>query len=362
MNFLLGAHFTYPGLTDLGLKKYLMPEFKKISTAIVVSLLFFLGGCRSESGRTVFDVVQVMLQQDAGLRWVFCVGLVIFFWQVFKLIGGFRRALWWIFRQFKPLFFKWRLRNLIIAAGLGTLIFSMSGLINDLLQEVEQRYFTPVWLGQFKDVNEEHLVAIYESELAKKLDSYELEVVKRRTRETAEKIHSTPLAIYECAYLECGLNPFTVRKDGVAAGWIQFTRVGLGGIKYEGQAVSFDQVLYACRQRNINLMMDLSEIYLLDKFQRAGKIPLNNTVDLYLSLFAPVHIGAPHEKVIYQGYDNPSYYLNKGLDGWYVQDNDAGKRQIFRKSKACDGAITIWEIFLALEAKKGQLVSRYLDR
>lgn len=335
---------------------------KKASTAIMVSLLPFFAGCRSESGRTAFDVVQVMLQQEAGLRWVFCVALVVFFWQIAKLIGGFRRVVWWVFRQIKPVFFKWRPRNLVSASVLGTLIFSMSGPLNDWLQDIEQRYFTPVWLGQYEDVDEAHLVSIYETELAKKLDVYELEVVKRRTRETAEKIHSSPLAIYECAYLECGLNPFTVRKDGVAAGWIQFTRAGLGGIRYQGQAVSFDQVLYACRQRNIALMMDLSEIYLVEKYQHAGKMPLNNTVDLYLSLFAPVYIGAPHEKVIYQGFENPSYYLNKGLDGWYVQNNAAGKQQIFRKSKACDGAITIWEIYLALEAKKGQLVSRYLKR
>jgi hypothetical protein len=54
--------------------------------------------------------------------------------------------------------------------------------------------------------------------------------------------------------------------------------------------------------------------------------------------------------------------LNKGLDGWYVIDANEGKKQIFRKESACDGAITIWEMYLALEAKKDRLVSRYLKR
>ncbi len=335
---------------------------RKTSTAFLVSLPPFLGGCHTGSGRSILDVVQVMLQQEPTIRWLFCVGLVVFLWQTAKIMGGLRRMIWWLFKQVKPVFFRWKMRNLLIAAGIGTLVFFLSGPLNDWLQEIEQRYFSPVWLGKYSDVDEAHLLSIYETEMAKYLDNYELDVVKRRTKETAEKIQSTPLAIYECAYLECGLNPFTVRKDGVAAGWIQFTRAGLGGMRYQGQSVNFDQVLYACKHRNIGLMMDLSEIYLVSKFQHAEKMPLNNTVDLYLALFAPVYIGRAHDQVIYQGYDNPSYYLNKGLDGWFVQDNAAGQKQIFRKSKACDGAITIWEIYLALEAKKGQMVSRYLQR
>lgn len=331
-------------------------------TAFLVSLSPFLGGCRTESGKTVFDILQIMLQQDAGFRWLFCFGLVIVLWQLLKLFGGLRKSVWWLFLKIRPVLFRWRLKNVLIAAVLGTILFGMSGVLTDFLQEIEQRYFTPVWLGQYENVDEAHLTVIYETELAKKLDSYEADIVKQRTRETATVIQSNPLAIYECAFLECGLNPFTVRKDKVAAGWIQFTRAGLGGLQYKGKSISFDQVLYACQQRDARMMMDLSEIYLIDKYHRAGNIPLNNTVDLYLALFAPAYIGAPHDKVIYQGYDNPSYYLNKGLDGWYVQKDVNGAQQIFRKSRACDGAITIWEIYLALEAKKGQLVSRYLNR
>jgi hypothetical protein len=236
----------------------------------------------------------------------------------------------------------------------------MSDSLADMIQELEQRYLTPVWIGKTSNYNEEHLTAIYEAALAKNVDPYELEVIKKRTREMAAKIQTTPLCIYECAYLECALNPFTIRKDLVAAGWIQFTKVGLLGLTYQGKSVHYDQVLYACRNRNINLMMDLSEIYLVDKYKRAGEKPLHNTVDLYLALFAPAFIGAPHDKVVYQGYQNPSYYLNKGLDGWYTVDSQDGRRQIFRKNGACDGAITIWEMYLALEAKKGRIIQKFV--
>lgn len=336
----------------------------RTATLIVLSLPLILSGCYNgnSNGKTIFDLVQIMLQQGGWTKWLFCVLLVIVVWQLFKLLSGAFRSIWWSYQQIKQVLFRWRPRNLIVAAVLGTLVWAVSEPLADVLQELEQRFFTPVWLGQYADLNEPHLTTIYEAELARQVDPYELEVIKRRTREMAEKIRSTPLAIYECAYLECGLNPFTVRRDGVAAGWIQFTRVGLGGLKYNGQSVSFDQVLYACKKRDINLMMDLSEIYLTEKYRHAGEKPLNNTIDLYLALFAPASIGAPHSKVIYHGRENPAYYLNKGLDGWYVIDANEGKKQIFRKESACDGAITIWEMYLALEAKKDRLVSRYLKR
>ena len=288
--------------------------------------------------------------------------LVIVLWQFIKLFRAGFRFFRWTLGKVKPVIFRPRLRNILIAAVVGTIFWAMSDALADMLQDIEQRYFTPVWLGQYADLNEAHLTAIYETELAQKVDPYELEIIKKRTAEMAVKIHSTPLAIYECAWLECGLNPFTVRRDKVAAGWIQFTRNGLGGLKYNGQNISFDQVLYACKTRNIELMMDLSEIYLIDKFERAKKLPMNNTIDLYLALFAPAYIGAPHQKVVYQGVQNASYYLNKGLDGWYVQQTQDNRQQIFRKNAACDGAITVWEIYLALEAKKGQLASRYIKR
>jgi hypothetical protein len=324
----------------------------------MVSLCPFLAGC-GPGGKSTSDAVQYMLRQDLGTRWVFCLLLVIAIWQFFKLLRAGFRLLWWTLKQSKMVLFRPRLIQMAIAALLATILWATSEPLADLIQEWEQYYVSPVWVGKYGDRNEAYQTAIYEAELAKRVNPYELEVIKRRTREMAPKIQSTPLAIYECAYLECGLNPFTIRKDLVAAGWIQFTKVGLLGLRYEDKSISYDQVLYACRNRNIDLMMDLTEIYLTDKYRRAKEIPLHNTIDLYLALFAPAYIGASSDKILYQGYSNPSYYLNKGLDGWYTTQDANGQQLILRKNANCDGAITIYEIFLALEAKKARLLDGY---
>lgn len=309
----------------------------------------------------MLDLLQLLLKQDWALRWIVCVLLVLLLWQLWKFLKGLLLLTGWMWRQSKKVLFRWNWYRLAAASVLGTLVWAFSGPLADGLQEFEQQWF-PVWVGQYDYLEEAHLTAIYETALAQKVDAYELEVIKTRTREMAAKIQSTPLAIYECAYLECGLQPFQIRKDGVAAGWIQFTKAGLGGLSYEGRRVSMEEVTAACKRRDIRWMMDLSELYLVDKYQRSGSRPLNNTIDLYLALFAPAHIGAAHDKVVYSGWDNPSYYLNKGLDGWYVKTQDARRPQIFRKESACDGAISIWEMYLALEAKKARLVGEYLKR
>lgn len=326
-----------------------------------IPFLIFLPGCSRGEGKAVFDFIQYLLNQDTWFRWIACILLVYLILQTLRIV---RLALQFLLKFLKKTYrftFIWGKRNLIIIAILGTLLWAFSRPLIDFLQEIEQRFFYPVYVNEFDRFTEEHLEAIFEAELEKRVDPYEKEIVIRRTREMAEKIRSTPLAIYEAAYLECGLKPFEVRSDGVAAGWIQFTRMGLKSLEYKGKPISFDDVLQACRKRDIHFMMDLTEIYLVRKFERSGKIPLNNTIDLYLALFAPAYIGAPSDKVVYQGLENPSYYKNAGLDGWYVAKDANGRRQIFRKRSERDGKITIWEIFLAIEAKKNRLVSSYVD-
>jgi hypothetical protein len=95
--------------------------------------------------------------------------------------------------------------------------------------------------------------------------------------------------------------------------------------------------------------MDLTEKYLIRKWEQAGRPDMRNTIDLYLAIFSPANIGATPERVIYAGFSNPAYYKNSGLDGWY---QDGGR--IMRGAK--DGKITGWEIYLCLEKKKGLLL------
>lgn len=308
------------------------------------------------------DFIQSLLYQDTWMRWIVCILLVYLVLQTLRILRLMLRFAFQFFKKSYRFIFVWGKRNLIIIGLLGTLLWLLSNPLIDFLQEIEQRFFYPVYLTAFDKYSEEHLIAIYEAELSKRVDPYEKAVVTRRTREIAAKIQSTPLAIYEAAYLECGLKPFEVRSDGVAAGWIQFTRVGLGSLTWNGKPVSFDQVLTACKDRDIGFMMDLTEQYLVRKYEQSGRKPLNNTIDLYLALFAPALIGAPSERVVYQGFENPSYYKNDGLDGWYVAPGAQGRQQIFHKRSERDGKITIWEIFLALEAKKARLIASYVPR
>lgn len=307
--------------------------------------------------KALFDFFQYLLNQDAWVQWIVCILLVYLVLQMLRIV---RLLLVHTFRFFKKTYrfiFIWGKRNLIGIAVLGTLLWAFSEPLLDCLQEVEQRYLTPVYLDAYSNLSEEHLTAIFETELGKQVDAYEKRVVIRRTAEMAAKIQSTPLAIYEAAYLECGLKPFRVRTDGVAAGWIQFTRIGLANLTYRGKPVTMDDVLHACQTRDIEFMMDLTEIYLVRKYEQSGQKPLLNTIDLYLALFAPAYIGAPSNQVVYAGIDNPSYYKNAGLDGWYVVTTPEGRQQIFNKRSERDGKITIWEIYLALEAKKRRLLA-----
>jgi hypothetical protein len=330
------------------------------AAAIAIGLLMS-SGCQSGNSKGVFDLVQFLLNQDWTTRWLTCVGMMILFFQGVKLIVAAIKGVWWTLRTAKDrLWWRWGCFNLSIAIFLGSLLTLFSEPLSEMLQELEQSYLRPAYIGQYDYLTEAHLTAMYEAELARHTDDYECAIIKRRTAEIAVKINSSPLAIYECAYVECGLNPFTVRKDLVAAGWIQFTKVGLSGLQYQGRKVSLDEVIRACRQRNVEFIMDMTEIYLAKHHEIAGGRPLNNTIDLYLALFAPALIGAPHDKVVYQGYNNPSYYLNSGLDGWITQRAADGREQILRRTSACDGKITIWEIYLALNARKARLARQHL--
>ena len=322
--------------------------------------LLFLCGCSRAEGKALFDFLQYLLNQDPWLRWIVCILLVYLLFQSFRVLRLGFTALFRAAKKSYRFVFVWGRRRWILLLASGTLLWAFSNPLIDLLQDIEQRFFYPVYVNEYSAYSEEHLTAIFEAELSKKVDPYHRQVIIRRTREIAAQIQSTPLAIYEAAYLECGLNPFRVRDDQVAAGWIQFTRTGLSSLRYKGKSVSFEEVLEACRKRDINFIMDLTEVYLVRKYKKSGEIPLNNTIDLYLALFAPVHIGAASEKVVYEGFDNPSYYKNAGLDGWFIAENDSGRKQIFRKRSRRDGKITIWEIYLALEAKKNRLIANYL--
>lgn len=287
------------------------------------------------------DAIQHALSEN---RFAACLLLALALLQGFRLLSGAWSVLRVAASYVVPFWKIWTALKIVVTA---CVFYLFSGTISDALQYVEQHYTNPVYYSTTAPDTLE-MLARYEAEIRKHTDGFEFDVLRRETDATAVAIGSTPLAIYETAYLECGLNPFRVRDDGVAAGWIQFTRAGLSGLVIDGNRYTLEQVRAACRARDIRLIMRLTDAYLKRKHERAGGVPLNNGIDLYLAVFAPAHIGAPPERVVYAGRGNPAYDLNSGLDGWVVENG-----KIVRGSR--DGRITVFEIYLCLERKKSML-------
>lgn len=287
------------------------------------------------------DAIQHGLSQH---RFAVCILLALALLQGLRLLSGAWSVLRVSASHIVPF---WKVGTALKTAAIAAALYLFSPAIAEGLQYIEQYYINPVYYTTTAPDTLE-MLSRYETEIRKHTDGFEFEVLRTETAKTAQAIGSTPLAIYETAYLECGLNPFRVRDDGIAAGWIQFTRAGLAGLEIEGRRYTLEQVRGACLARDIRLIMRLTDAYLKRKHERAGRVPLCNGIDLYLAVFAPAHIGAPPERVVYAGCGNPAYDLNSGLDGWTV---DAGK--IVRGGR--DGRITVFEIFLCLTRKKNML-------
>lgn len=285
------------------------------------------------------DIIQIALQ------WGFpgCLALAVALTFVWRWVGSAFALASLMLRYTLPVSRLKALPGYLATVGaIAVLLWAFSGPLFAFSELLEYRYFEPVYLSE--RIDDTRAVQMYEKTIRGKCP-IEAETVIRRTAETAAKINSTPLAIYESALLECGLNPFRVRDDHVAAGWIQFTRAGVSGL-----GVTLPEVIAACERRDVNFIMDLTDRYLVRKWEQAGKPDMRNTIDLYLAIFAPAHIAASPEKVVYAGFENPAYSLNSGLDGWY-QDGE----RIARRSPG-DGKITVWEIYLCLERKKRLLL------
>jgi len=287
------------------------------------------------------DLIQISLSLPSALGYLASAFFLLLVFQALKTTGeAFNFA-------FKALsFLRGRLVRLSPVRGavlllLAVPVYLLRFSVIDGLQWLEQ-----VENPAYVTADTSRALAIYEAELSRHCDPYEAEIVKRRTREIAARVGCTPLAIYEVAYSECGMDPFKVRDDGIAAGWIQFTSDGLAGI------APLSEVKAACKRRDIVRMMDWTQQYLVS---RSKGIPLVDACGVYTCVFAPGYVGHPESRVLYAGFENPSYYMNSIFDGYYV--DDAGR--IMHSRKIQDGKITIAEMRLHLEAKKARLIASY---
>ena len=185
--------------------------------------------------------------------------------------------------------------------------------------------------------------AAFEAKLNRILSPSEFQIVQTVTKRTADSIGCNVADIYAVANCECDLNPYTIRTDGIAAGWIQFTTAGLGFVP----GIRLSDVVTACRNRDAGKIMDWTHRYLT---AAANGKKCTRPVDVYLLTFAPAYMGAADDKVMYSGWANPSYYLNKGIDGW-AKSGD----RIIRQEQLCDGRITVGELRLMMEYKSAKV-------
>lgn len=231
--------------------------------------------------------------------------------------------------------------NGILVTLLSALLYGFRYEVSDMIQYAEQIY-RPVYIVQY---DSPELVRAYQKRLSVHCSPTEYKIVTDSVAAWNMEFSLEPSAIYECALPECGLNPFVIRADGKAAGFIQFTAAGL-----TGSGVSLDQVKIMCQSRNTTEIMRLTGWYLRS---RADGRRFTTGADVYALVFAPVCLEKPETFVLYEGANNPAYYLNRGLDGWEIDGN-----KVVRNPAKIDLKITKKELTLWLEYHKQKLLAQ----
>lgn len=276
--------------------------------------------------------------------------------QGFKILQRLITLLAWALRMGRSVLLKASWENGIGIATFAFVLWLFQNQISDFGMMIVQRYIEPTQMAQYENLDTEHEAAIFEQELSRiNPDNYVTDTVKCYTARTAQTLGVPRSWLYACALNECGLDPFTVRKDKVAASWSQLTTSGLSGLKYGGRQATMNDVIQACTSRDISTIMQFSEIYYLDRYILYKRPALTRPVDVYLLLFAPAFAGRPDDAILYQGYNNPAYYMNDGIDGYYLVDG-----KIMHTEAAKDGKITIGELALFQQAKTIKLINKYL--
>jgi len=297
------------------------------------------------------NIAQTLLTQSALIAFLFCFALVWGIMQAFRVLVFFTRWSVALAKFIWPVIVKPTFGKLSFTLAIAFVLFLWRSQFSDAIQYFEQSYISPVYENSDTST---HAIACFELEAQKHLDEYEFRIFKAETQSIANETGSTLLAYYMVYLSECGMNPFVIRDDGNAAACIQFTRTGLENIQISGVPARLADVKGMCYDRDIKGIMSLTRQYMLKCAK--GK-PLTRPCDVYACVFAPSFVGMPDNTVLYQGYNNPQYYKNAGLDGYKLVNG-----KYMRLNSYCDGKITISDLALALEAKKSKLMRSYFKR
>lgn len=304
--------------------------------------------------KKLFDIIQLALQTP-GFGFIVAFFMVVAMLQAAKLLSVAVAAVAYIVRMSKKIIFRfWGVGRVISISALALPIYLFSGKVSDAMQYIEQVYISPAYVNADTSYWAQ---SVYEAELKRNTSEAEFACVKSETERLARDLGSSPLAMYEVCYSECGMNPFSCNVDKrtgdtVAVGWIQFTRAGIKGVTVGGNQVTWPQVKGWTRSRNIAAMMEATRSYMVSR--AAGKA-LPTSTDIYIAVFAPSFIGYEDSQTLYSISSwKQAYYDNQPLDGYAMVNN-----KIVHGTAFMDGKITVQDMRLHLALKKSNLLSKY---
>lgn len=299
------------------------------------------------------DIAQVILTDDSLLGFLGWLLVAVMLLQVLKLASNIGSVISWVWRNRSTVLLRpsWPTFILVFAIAIFAWMFRYQ--LNDQIQYIEQVYLRPVYMNNDTSY---WALSMYETELKRHVSESEFQLVKQETEHLAYDLQSSPLAMYEVCYSECGLDPFACNVDDrtgdtVAVGWIQFTRAGIKQVFVQGQQITWPQVKSWVKSRNLLAMMEATRSYMTG---RANGRTLATSTDIYIAVFAPAFVGYGDDKTLYSISSWPAaYYDNKGLDGYALINGKIVKGAAFM-----DGKITVQDMRLHLAMKKSKFLNQ----
>ena len=288
--------------------------------------------------KSISDILQITIQTPCLNYVVYFAAFYIFF-SAIKTTGNLIRGIQWVAGK---VFVKPSLWFAIFTGILTIFAVSNTQTISDHLQYWETKSEA---VQQYNEFNTSKTVAIFEAELRRNTLPEEYNLITDSLQAWRLEFGMDSTAAYECMICECALNPFIVRKDGIAAGPIQFTSNGCKGLGFD-----LSEVKKWCEQRDAKGLMMATGAYLRS---RAKGKAIKTGLDFYITVFAPGYLGFGPEKVLYNSGD--AYRLNSGMDGFAVENGI-----IVRSPSAVNGDITVNDVKLWMEFKTGQLIKKSL--
>ena len=290
--------------------------------------------------KQTIDIIQLLLTDLGPFSFLMAIMLAWAMIQGWKLIICFIEVIAMSIKAVKYIAYNpFKLHNGALIILVGSIIYLNGDTVTTGLQYVEQK-LSPTYISNDTSFFAE---SRFEDVIKKYTNEAQFLTVRDSTRALAMEIGCRPQDIYLVAYSECGLNPFTIRTDGIAAGWIQFTRAGLNGL-----GRSLEDVKAACKAKDAVEIMRLTGAYI--RRADAGR-KVETAADFYCAVFAPAKMGAGMDDVLYSGFENPEYYLNAGLDGFFVE----GEKVLYLPHLK-DGKLTKRDLLAALEYKKAKFL------